>query len=85
MITIYGAGSNISYEEIGAIELLRSQGIKLNVLLSPTASEADLYVAKTTLSQFYVDVSIYKTGDFEKSGVVISFGRPLIFDLIRKT
>lgn len=85
MITIYGIGSHISYEETGALELLRSQGVHIQSILPPTASEADLHLAQATLSRFYVNCSVYKTGDFEQAGLVVSFGRPEIFELIRKT
>jgi hypothetical protein len=85
MITIYGAGENISYEEVGAIELLKSQGVALKVLLPEKEGDVGLHSARTILSQFGVDVELYTLGALKKSKVVVSFGRPELFDLMRSS
>lgn len=83
MITIYGIGVELSYEESGALELLRSQGVAVKSILPPNSTEADLHVARANLSKFYTDVQIYSPGDFSRAGVVLSFGRPEIFAIVK--
>jgi glycosyltransferase involved in cell wall biosynthesis len=84
MITIYGLDENLTYEEVGALELLRSQGVLIRSLLPPETTEGELHAAKVVLSQFYVDVQRCGPEEIEKSDVLVSFGKPQIFDLVRK-
>ena len=84
-IAIYGAGNSATYEEIGAIELLKSNGVQVEVLLHPDSSEADLHTARIVLSALGVHVSRYAPGDFQSlSAPILSFGRPEIFQIVRK-
>jgi hypothetical protein len=83
-VVIYGAGENATYEELGAIELLRNNGIRVKVVLHPQSDEADLFSAKIVLSHFGVDVCVFNPGEFGKHRCVVCFGRTDMFDLIRK-
>jgi hypothetical protein len=84
-ISIYGAGENASYEEIGAIELIKGGGCaKIEVLLPEGSGELELHSARLVLSSFGVDARLYTPGDFEKCEALISFGRPEVFSAIKK-
>jgi glycosyltransferase involved in cell wall biosynthesis len=83
-ITIYGAGETATYEELGAIELLKANGVTVEVILSERASEVDVHSARLVLSAFGVEAIPYRPGSFEKREVVVSFGRQSIFPTIRK-
>lgn len=85
MISIYGISGDISYEELGAIELLRSNGCKVQSILPPSASDGEMYAAKAVLSHFAVDVVRFQQGMFASLPGVISFGNPELFDLIRSS
>lgn len=85
MITIFGATDAISYEEVGALELLRSNGVAVRSLLPEATTEAELHASKVILSQFYVDVIRYEPGVLEGTDLLISFGREGVFDLIRRS
>lgn len=85
MIRIFGAGADATYEEIGAIELLKSSGVGVEVILPHDCGEADLHSARIVLSALGVDVTRYAPGDFQTSDTpVFSFGRGEIFDTVRK-
>jgi glycosyltransferase involved in cell wall biosynthesis len=84
-ITIYGAGDSATYEEIGAIELLKGNGgVPIEVILPEGHGESHLHTARLVLSTFGVEVSVYTPGAFEKSEVLVSFGRPEVFSTIQK-
>lgn len=85
MISIYGLSGDISYEELGAVELLRSNGCKIQSILPPSTSDGELFAAKAVLSHFAVDVVRYQQGMFATLPGVVSFGRTELFDLIRST
>lgn len=83
MVTIYGVDKDASFEEIGAIELLRSQGVDVQVIISPEASNGDLHAARLILSHFNVDVVRYATGAFSELDRLFVFGRSEVFDIMR--
>lgn len=82
-VTLYGSGSKATYEELGAIELLKGCGASVDVVLPEKTSEVELHSARLVLSAFGVDVAAYTPGEFERRGFVVSFGRPDIFSIIR--
>ena len=84
MITIFGAGKNASYEEIGAIELLRTQGVDVEVCLPPDVSDGDVHAAKLILSHFHVDVYRYYEGAFAEIERLFVFGRLEVFNIMRE-
>jgi hypothetical protein len=85
MITVFGLSDRASYEEVGALELLRSQGVPLRSILPSSATDADLHAARVILSQFYVDVIRYEPGELDQTRLLVSFGRPEVFDLLRES
>lgn len=83
-ITIYGAGVDATYEEVGAIELLKGAGVEVEVILAENTNEAQLHAARLTLSALEVNAVVYRPGALEKSDALVSFGRVGVFSTIRK-
>jgi len=83
MITLFGVDKTATYEEISAIELLRSQGADVQVYLAPNASHGDLHSARLVLSHLHVDVFRYYAGAFAEIDKLLVFGRVEAFDIMR--
>lgn len=83
MVTIFNSGKTATYEEIGAIEILRSQGADVQVCLSPDSNDGDLHAARLVLSHFHVDVFRYYEGAFAEIDKLLVFGRVEAFDIMR--
>lgn len=83
MITLFDVGKNATFEEIGTIELLRTNGVEVQSILSESATEGDLHAARLVLSHFHVDVSRYTPGRFNEVERLFIFGRPSAFEIMK--
>lgn len=83
-VVLFTTGRDVSYEELGAVELLKMHGVDVEAFLPLNSSSVDLHLARVIFSGFGVNVRAYEPGDFGKEPCVVSFGRSAIFDLIRE-
>lgn len=84
MITLFNVGKDATFEEIGAIELLRTHGVEVQSILSESATEGDVHAARLVLSHFHVDVSRYEPGKFNEVERLFIFGRSSAFEIMER-
>jgi glycosyltransferase involved in cell wall biosynthesis len=83
-LCIFFAGSDPTYEELGAVELLKSNGYSLNAVVPPNMSLETVFRFKSVLARFGLEVKVYTPGLFDQTPLIVSFGRPELFELIEK-
>lgn len=82
MICIYGLDENITFEELGAVEILQSLGVKVHTILPPgevVSLESHRFTSKAGIRMVPFDKEA-----LSKISVLFIFGRKRGFDLMRE-
>lgn len=82
MICIYGLDESMTFEEVGAIEVLQSLRIKVHTLHDPSSELSE--ASKKFLSKVGVSVVPFSEKTFSKISTLFIFGKTACFDLMEK-
>ena len=82
MICIFGLDENMSFEELGAVELLQSLRVKVNTVLPPSAQVSNN--THRVLSKMGVRIQPTTEQTFSSIKVLFVFGREECFTLMRE-
>lgn len=82
MICIYGLDENMTFEEVGAVEVLQSLRVKVHTLHDPSSELSE--ASKKLLFKSGVTVVPFSEKTFSKISTLFIFGKVECFDLMEK-